>query len=48
MIVAIIVSGFMMIYALKQFGGLAGAVASLNEPLKQGIVQAAQGIIGPG
>ncbi len=48
MIITIIVSGVIMWFAWKQFGNMAGAIASLNEPLKSGIVQAAQGIIGPG
>lgn len=48
MIITIIVCGVVMWFAWKQFGNMAGAIASLKEPLKGGIVQAAQGIIGPG
>lgn len=48
MIITIITSGVIMWFAWKQFGNMAGAIASLREPLKEGIVQAAQGIIGPG
>ena len=48
MIITIITSGVVMWFAWKQFGNMAGAIASLNEPLKQGIAQAAQNIIGPG
>jgi len=48
MIITIIVSGVVMWFAWKQFGNMAGAIASLGEPLREGIVGAAQGIIGPG
>ncbi|KKM14013.1 hypothetical protein LCGC14_1710430 [marine sediment metagenome] len=48
MIITIIVSGIVMWYAWKQFGNIAGAIASLGPPLKEGIIGAAQGIIGPG
>ena len=48
MIITIIVSGIIMWFAWKQFGNMAGAIASLREPLKEGIIGAAQGIIGPG
>jgi len=48
MIITIIVSGVIMWFAWKQFGNMAGAIASLGEPLRQGIVGAAQGILGPG
>jgi len=48
MIITIIVSGVVMWFAWKQFGNMAGAIASLNEPLREGIIGAAQGIIGPG
>ncbi len=48
MIITIITSGFIMWFAWKQFGNMAGAIASLGPPLKEGIAQAAQNIIGPG
>ena len=48
MIITIIVSGVVMWFAWKQFGNMAGAIASLREPLKEGILGAAQNIIGPG
>ena len=48
MIITIIVSGIIMWYAWSQFGNMAGAIASLGPPLKEGIIGAAQGIIGPG
>ena len=48
MIITIIVSGVVMWFAWKQFGNMAGAIASLGPPLKEGIMGAAQGIIGPG
>lgn len=48
MIITIITSGVVMWFAWKQFGNMAGAIASLREPLKEGITQAAQNIIGPG
>ncbi len=48
MIITIIVSGVVMWFAWKQFGNMAVAIASLREPLKEGIMGAAQGIIGPG
>lgn len=48
MIITIIVSGVIMWFAWKQFGNMAGAIASLKEPLREGIVGAAQGILGPG
>ena len=48
MIITIITCGIVMWFAWKQFGNMAGAIASLGQPLKEGIVGAAQGIIGPG
>jgi len=48
MIITIITSGVVMWFAWKQFGNMASAIASLGPPLKEGIVQAAQGIVGPG
>jgi len=48
MIITIIVSGVVMWFAWKQFGNMAGAIASLREPIKEGILGAAQGLIGPG
>ena len=48
MIITIIVSGVVMWFAWKQFGNMAGAIASLKEPLRQGIVESAQSILGPG
>ena len=48
MIITIIVSGVVMWFAWKQFGNMAGAIASLGPPLKEGILGAAQNIIGPG
>lgn len=48
MIVTIIVSGVVMWFAWTQFGNMAGAIASLREPLREGITAAAQNIIGPG
>jgi len=48
MIITIIVSGVVMWFAWKQFGNMAGAIASLREPLREGITAAAQNIIGPG
>lgn len=48
MIITIITCGIVMWFAWKQFGNMAGAIASLREPLKEGIMGAAQGIIGPG
>ncbi len=48
MIITIVVSGVVMWYAWKTFGNVAGAIASLREPLREGIIGAAQGIIGPG
>jgi len=48
MIITIITCGVVMWFAWKQFGNMAGAIASLNEPLRQGIAGAAQGLIGPG
>jgi len=48
MIITVIVSGVVMWFAWKNFGNMAGAIASLNEPLRQGIAGAAQSIIGPG
>jgi len=48
MIITIIVSGVVMWFAWKQFGNMANAIASLKEPLKSGIMGAAQGILGPG
>ena len=48
MIIVIIGSFLMMWFAWKQFGNMAGAIASLREPLREGIMGAAQGILGPG
>lgn len=48
MIITIIVSGIVMYFAWTQFGNMAGAIASLREPLREGIAGAAQSIIGPG
>ena len=48
MIITVVVSGVIMYFAWKQFGNMAGAIASLREPLKEGIAGAAQSIIGPG
>lgn len=48
MIITIIVSGIVMYFAWKQFGNMAGAIAGLQQPLKEGILGAAQGILGPG
>ena len=48
MIITIITCGVVMWFAWKQFGNMAGAIASLGPPLKEGILGAAQGIIGPG
>ena len=48
MIITIITCGVVMWFAWKQFGNMAGAIASLGPPLREGIVGAAQGIIGPG
>lgn len=48
MIITIITCGIVMWFAWKQFGNMAGAIASLQEPMKQGIMGAAQSIIGPG
>ena len=48
MIITIIVAGIITAYLVKQIGALAPAIASLREPLKEGIMGAAQGIIGPG
>ena len=48
MIITIIVSGVVMWFAWKQFGNMAGAIASLREPLREGIVASAQNILGPG
>ncbi len=47
-IIAMIVSGVIMYFAWKQFGNMAGAIASLRDPLREGIIGAAQNIIGPG
>lgn len=47
-IVCVVVSGVIMYFAWKEFGNMAGAIASLREPLKQGIQGAAQSIVGPG
>lgn len=48
MIITIIVSGVVMYFAWTQFGNMAGAIASLREPLREGLAGAAQNIIGPG
>jgi len=48
MIITIIVAGVIMIYTLNQMGELSTAISSLREPLKEGIMGAAQSIIGPG
>ena len=48
MIITIITCGIVMWFAWKQFGNMAGAIASLREPLREGIIGAAQNIIGPG
>ena len=48
MIIVVIGSFLMMWFAWKQFGNMAGAIARLREPLKEGIMGAAQGILGPG
>lgn len=48
MIITIIVCGIVMWFALKQFGNMSGAIASLGEPLREGIAGAAQNILGPG
>lgn len=48
MIITIITCGVVMWFAWKQFGNMAGAIASLREPLREGIIGAAQNIIGPG
>jgi len=48
MIIVIIGSFVIMWYAWRTFGNIAGAIASLNEPLRQGIVEAAQNVLGPG
>ena len=48
MIITIITCGVVMWFAWKQFGNMAGAIASLGPPLREGIVGAAQGLIGPG
>ena len=47
-IIAMVVSGVIMWFAWKQFGNMAQAIAGLKEPLKEGIMGAAQGILGPG
>ena len=48
MIITIIGSFIMMWYAWNQFGNIAQAITSLNEPLKQGLAGAVSGIVGPG
>ena len=48
MIITIIVSGVVMWFAWKQFGNMAGAIASLGPPLREGIIAASQGAVGPG
>ncbi len=47
MIITIVISGVLMFFALKQFGGLSDAIRSLQQPLEDGIVQAAQNVLGP-
>jgi len=48
MIITIVVSGVVMYFAWNQFGNMAQAIASLREPLREGIMGAAQSIVGPG
>lgn len=48
MIITIVVSGVVMWFAWKQFGNIAIAIEGLKQPLKEGLLGAAQGIIGPG
>ncbi len=48
MIITIIVSGIVMWFAWKNFGNIAGAIASLGPPLKAGLIAGAQGVVGPG
>ena len=48
MIITIIGSFIMMWYAWNQFGNIAQAIASLNEPLEKGLAGAVAGIVGPG
>ena len=48
MIITIVVSGVVMWFAWKQFGNIAVAISDLREPLREGLVGAAQGILGPG
>lgn len=48
MIITVIVSGVVMWYAWKTFGQIGGDIASLKEPIREGIIGATQNIIGPG
>ncbi len=48
MIITIIIAGVVMGYLIKEFGSFADSIAGLQQPLKDGIIAAAQGIIGPG
>ena len=48
MIITIIGSFIMMWYAWNQFGNIAQAISSLQQPLKEGIAGAVSGIVGPG
>ena len=48
MIITIVVSGVVMWFAWKQFGNIAVAIEGLKQPLKEGLIGAAQGILGPG
>jgi len=48
MIITIIVSGVVMWFAWKNFGNIAGAIASLGPPLREGLIVASQGVVGPG
>jgi len=47
-IICVITSGVIMYFAWKQFGNMAGAIASLQQPLKEGIQGAVQSALGPG
>lgn len=48
MIITIIVSGVVMWYAWKTFGNIGADIASLREPIREGLIGASQGILGPG
>ena len=48
MIITVIVSGVVMWYAWKTFGQIGGDIASLQQPIREGIIGATQNIIGPG